>query len=198
MATEGLYAKKFGLREYRIPQEEREILDMWKAQVQQIMDILLIDPFDKETVKSQLNEKGIASRSLDSALLRVESEKYDINKKKLFAIGLWINSVKRRWHWILSIMKVALGGEHKLSQIFKGRERANCIDTAVLTQVMCQEFEIAGEVRTISEKTPHHYFIADTGEVIDVWHSKQRGVLYSDYNDYDEHRDRNFDHPCDR
>jgi len=198
MNAENLYARKFGLNEYRIPPEEREKLDEWKEQAQAIIDILLVEPFDQENVKAELNAKGIFSSVLDSALSRVNSENYDLNKGKLLAIGLWIDSVKGQWRWISSVMKVALGGEHKLSQALKGTGSANCIDTAVMTQVMCQEFGIAGEVKTLSEKTPHHYFIAETGEVVDIWKGKQRGGLYLDYTDYDKNRSRTFDHPCDR
>lgn len=143
MIAELHYARKIGFREYRIPQEEREILDQWKEQVQQVVDILLIEPFNKETVIQELNKRGLTSGSLDSALSRIESEKYNENKRRLLAIGLWVDSVKGRWSWASSVLKVIIGGDRRLSSAVKGKGSANCIDTAVLTQVMCQEFGIS-------------------------------------------------------
>lgn len=190
MSSEG-YTKRFGIREYHIPPEKRELIEKWKQEIQEILDVILATPFDREKITQLVQKKeGKQNFLVDSFLDKVEKGTLSQEALIVGAISLWELREKTDWSIAASTLKPFLGGTHPLSEVFEKGKTINCIDTTELTRQMAQEFGVKGEIvdigmsnrlETIGDPNGHKFFMSEGGSISDGWYGRKRGGFFENF-----------------
>lgn len=182
--SEHYFAEKIGLREYTIPTEAEEQIKEWKNEIQIFINELTfkkVDFVELQHLMRRENREWFQNSPLLEVIsnhLEVSQEKLDEEQKTLLAIGLWILKKKGPFSWISSPAKVLFGKNQPLAEILTPESRPNCIDTAVLSKVMGEEFGVTGTLETLEGNRFQHRFLkTDSGRVLDVWWAADTGGL---------------------
>ena len=145
------YKGKFLGYDYKIPQESRETLDKWKAQVVEFRNELKSKSINglKELTgetDEDLEKKNIKRGRFDwddVAGILESDDVLDEDTYTLWAIGFWITSNQAEWAGNPAVVKKALKkGPHLMSDVVERKDIASCLDSSVLTKVMAKEFGI--------------------------------------------------------
>lgn len=190
MSHEG-YTKRFGIREYHIPPEERELVEKWKQEIQEILDVISVVPVDRERVTELAQRKGEKRPlSIIPFLEKLEQEHLSQESLTVGAISLWVLREKAGWSVLSSTLKPLLGGTHPLSKIFEKGNTSNCIDTSELARQMAEEFGVKGEIvdigmsnklETIGDPNGHKFFMSEGGAISDVWYGRKFGGFFENF-----------------
>lgn len=196
MSSEG-YTKRFGIREYHIPPEERELVEKWKQEIQEILDVLLAVPVDKEKIITLMQREG-EKRPMTLAPFLEKLEQGRLNQEAVTvgAISLWLLREKVNWSIAASTLKPFLGGTHPLSEMLEEKKTSNCIDTSEFVRQMAQEFGVKGEIvdigmsnrlETIGDPNGHKFFMSEGGAISDVWYGRKFGGFFENFAELIEH-----------
>lgn len=184
-APRELHREKIGFRDYVITDEEREVIEEWASQIQELRD--LIDRSDKEGL-TELAKRENSQPYINKVLEKLEIEGLDEEDKTLLAIGLWIQREQDKWRKWRVIVKVLKGGTFSLSSFLQDKGKPSCLDSSVLAQRMAENFHIAGQVELSQPENQfsHRYFRSQSGKVVDVWWGWRRGGLFQNEDEFEK------------
>jgi len=178
-----LYRGRVGFSDYVITDEEREVIEEWASQIQELRD--LIDSGDKDGL-AELAKRENSRLYIGKFLEKLETEGLDEEDKTLLSIGLWIQREQDKWRKWGVIIKVLKGGTFNLSSFLENKGKSSCLDSSILVKRMAEHFHIAGQVELTNQKNPfsHRYFQSQSGKVVDVWWGWRRGGLFQNNEEF--------------
>lgn len=187
--SENGFKEKIVFRDYHIPPEQREVIEQWKKEVQEILDVLSQKPFQREKVKEMVYKDTSFKRDITPLLDKIENDEMNQEKLTVAAIGLWLLKRKAKWSVYASTIKPFIGGTFSPASFLEKGGHPNCIDTSEVARQMAEEFGVPGEVvsigmslnpKTLGAKRGHRFFQTDSGVISDVWFGRDRGGYFDD------------------
>jgi len=162
---EVVYDERIGVNPYRIIAPPPEVVDRWKAQVDEIVEALKTK--DREQIESVVIKEGKRKRfDMDDAMDRIENEALTDEEYILFAIAMFVSRERAPiGSNTRSASKVASGGTYLMEFFLDGDMQGSCIDVAHTVKVLADAYGISGDVA--GRKRGHHYFVAENGRVVD-------------------------------
>lgn len=189
-----LFEQRIGLRKYRIEDEDQELIEIWKEEINKILD-------DLKTKKIQEVQDAMGpyyGKSIESIYVALEREGLDEGDIIMLAISLWVTR-QMVWRGYVDVAKHFLKGGTR--DLFSMQQRNNginnCLDASVLASRMAKEFGVSGDVKTWGKgRFKHRYFQDDKGKVIDPWWGYERAGLFQNEKIYFEKARRDKYHDC--
>ncbi len=193
-----VFSEKIGLRDYKVSVEDEKVLEEWHKQIEEILTAISVEHINREVLNNivrsdrefqQLLKDGKFKRNLDWVFEQLEQSNLDEEDKKLLAIGLWFDREKGMFKFTPLIKRLLVGTNYKMEDVVKKWGLPDCINSAVVTQEMAQQFGVDGAVEAQdNNRFGHRYFKSNSGKVVDVWWGGNRAGLFQSVDDFQKNK----------
>lgn len=169
-----VFSDRKGLRKYQIVRAPQEMINQWKAGVDEF--VAAITTKDGPKLKELMQNNGREIGDVYAVHDMITDEHLDDIDIKLLAIGLFVLREKSPWSLTRTRLKVLLGGNIKMESTFDPDGCANCYDVAAVVKELAKTYGIEGNLH--GKHWEHAHFETVDGKVSDPMYGYKRGGLF--------------------
>ena len=196
-----IHREKTGLREYSITSENQEVVDGWRAKVEEILAVIEENNPERllEVMKNGKYIPELAQKAMEKFADASEE------KKKFLAIAFWILRDQAQWSgFVKTAIPFLKGGQKELAQLMEKGEVPTCLDSSVLVMTVAGQLGLHGSIKKTGNRFSHRYFEsvpADQNEaptLVDVWWAYKEGGIIDDEAQLEDLKQKNegMSHMC--
>lgn len=193
-----VFNEKIGFLDYKVSVEDEKVLELWHKQIEEILTAISQEPIDRKALDTllrsdrefqQLLTDGTFKRNFDWVFEQLEQKNFDEEDKILLAIGLWFDREKGMFKFTPLIKRILVGINYKMENVVKKWGLPDCINSAVATKEMAQQFGVEGEVvAQFGNRFQHRYFKSASGKILDMWWGGDRAGLFQSEEDFQQNK----------